>query len=49
MQVFMHVNYLEKVFTTDEIARRAADAGFDGIELPAMRQPIRGYALYSGI
>lgn len=33
MQVYMHVNYIERIFNTDEIARRAADSGFDGIEL----------------
>lgn len=33
MQVYMHVNYLEHVFSIEEICKRAADAGYDGVEL----------------
>lgn len=32
MKCYMHVNFLERVFPLDEIALRAADAGYDGIE-----------------
>jgi len=33
MKIYMHVNYLEHVFPIEEIAARAADAGYDGVEL----------------
>ncbi len=33
MKIYMHVNFLETVFPLEEVARRAAAAGYDGIEL----------------
>jgi sugar phosphate isomerase/epimerase len=33
MKIYMHVNFLETIFPLEEVARRAAAAGYDGIEL----------------
>lgn len=33
MKIYMHVNFIETVFALEEIGRRAAGAGYEGIEL----------------